>query len=192
MRTTIIVVELLIVGAEFAALLLLVGALYFGVPPSLLKLPANAVHATMLVSVVYPLGIAWSRVCDLLCSFFDRRMKERTFEWRGDDLDKAYRTTLIRVLAGSSTLADGLAQARSQFRIARATGVSSLLAALTVLVATFGKQLCAWNATQKSGLIVLLVALGVISMQAWYHLRSHHLRWIRDAGTVLPPDPSND
>lgn len=192
MKTTVVVVELLIVGAEFAALLLLVGVFYFGVPPSLLQLPTNLIETTMLVLIVYPLGVAWSRVCDLLCGPLDRRIKRSTFERNGHELDEEYRKTLIRVLAGSSTIADGLAQTRSQFRIARATGVSAVLAALTVLAGALGKQLDAMSAIQKVGLIILLLALGLISLQAWYHLRSHHLRWIRTAGGVVPLDPSGD
>lgn len=182
---TVLLIELLIIGGEFALLVVAGYAWYIGVDLTAVTIDKDVITplAIATTAALYPLGIVWSRISDLVWSRLDSRARERVFA--GEDPALRYHRALVLVLARSDKIAEGLSQVRSVYRVARATGTSCLLGAIMLACAAHRLNFLTTHAEVAS--VFLLTLVGASSVQAWYHLRSHYLLYVAHASTVLEP-----
>lgn len=180
MQITVILVELLVIGGEFVLLLLLLGHLYFGLqlPPSLENPELESLIAMGLA--LYPLGIFWSRLSDAVVKPLDHRLKLRQFSSNVE-----YHQVLLRVLMHGGPAAEALAQVRSQYRLARATGVTCLFALLLFLPKIDSSALQPVLQGAQVLIASLLALVGLGSLLAWGHLRNHYLLYVRNAHCLV-------
>ena len=189
MQTTVIIVELLVIGGGVALLLLPLVALLLGTSVTDLATGIDlADFLIVAVCAVYPIGIVWSRICDLMSSPLDRRLIATVFAKDGRDGvegRKAYENALIHVHILAADLAASLAQYRALFRVARATCFVSFIGAFWIPVALAREP---GFALSRAGMILigaLTFGLSIGAGASWLHLRKTYLWWVKTANEIL-------
>lgn len=172
MQTTSVLVELLIIGGALVLTLFAPSCRLLGLDPTQVASSIELKDALVIAFCVsYPLGIAWSRVCDWLTSAVDNRIQARFFTE-----PESYHKSLAIVLRSPSPLAESMTQVRSTYRVARASSVTFLLASVLTL--------SGWIPTteaidgRRSAIALLLLAASAASFWSWLHLRASYLKYV--------------
>ena len=183
MSTTLIIVELLIVGCQT---LVWVALLLRRFNPSLVpieELRRPELLATVLIATAYTLGVVGDRVVghlstrtQVLCGYGDPC---------DPDVIAAREFYLTEVFKPSAH--DYFETSSRQIRLLRATGFNSVVTALVLLLY--------WKHRKKAWLLpVLLVLLGVASFVTWYLTdrtqKARYFELYRACQVHAPPEPA--
>jgi len=193
MSTTLLFVELLIIGVEVTLWMLLLALAVFDL--SWLKAAATTgwenVLTVLFLAICYTTGILFDRFADWVFSGASEHLKERIIP----NPPEPYVVMRFKAAKGDEYLNRLFEYIRSRMRIARASAIN------LPLIAVFGLILVATRATSisqsaKLGLFITIPVFGVaftmLALFSWHRLMSAHLRLVKSSyeGAKLKETPS--
>lgn len=182
MQTTVLLVELLVIGGQVILLVLPLLAWLLGISSSQLLSELDLKDLLVAITTLaYPAGLFWSRLGDVLFQRSDQRILKDYFSSR-----EAYHIALVTIHLHSSALQERLAQVRSLFRIARASTLSFLVGSFIVPVAIIAEPANRHLGVLKPiGATMLMLACALASYRVWRHQRISYLNWAATAYRLL-------
>ena len=180
MSTTLLFVEIIIIGLQVTVWLVIVILLFFGhdwISPAELS-KWQGVGALILLSFAYTVGTLFDRLSDRIFSRWNERLKAREFP----DPPAALVAVRYEVAKENEYLNRLFEYTRSRMRIARATSVNAPLITL-LLVTYYLTWMGSWTSGKKLLIGGLTIAFGLfftaLAIQAWNKLMKTYVKLIR-------------
>ena len=177
MKTTALIVEILVVGILGALVLLPVAAEFADVEVDTVLRSVGQLALVVQLALAYALGVMWNRLCNGLFSAPERVVQSTLRITKSQN-----QRSRIRLSSEASPLNDYLVATRGLIRVARASCV--------LLVAYTGFGLLKVPAISYAGGLkghpppLLTLVLLVLSVYSWWRLYRGYLLTISDADTA--------
>ena len=173
MATTVLIVEHVLSGIQFAFVFALACILVLGAPDQIPVLDSNwLIPVTILgLAIVYPIGVLVDEFADLVSSGREKTIRETVFANNG--LPTSVHLIDLLVHHDSSFLDSYFGYLRMRIRIARSAGLNFLLLTIVVVIASvFQREILpvALQSTMRFALCAIVLGFCLMSVVMWRSL----------------------
>jgi hypothetical protein len=179
MKTTVLLVEFLVVGLFALALLAWSGYVFVGWDLRSIFDIAGVGNWAAALLLLYALGVLWGRLADVAVKPIDILLKRRAFpsnSTQGFD-PASYHAALLDIHTRHSALADAMAQVRSQYRIGRAAALTGALGLIVTFLQPKLRPAAIPDNRHYWAIVVVISIITALGLETYRHLRGHYLRW---------------